>query len=108
MINEKAGKSKEKFELLSEKESLIKLRDLNTYIPNLMNYLWEKPHIVSTLIMNSDKKDIKNNLAPLFMNNFYENILSSNYMEDNLMYLLTLLLKNEINDLKTENISKSF
>ena len=42
------------------------------------------------------------------MNYFYENILSSYYIEDNLMYLLTLLLKNEINKMKYCNYPDMF
>ena len=38
------------------------------------------------------------------MNNFYENILSSKYNEDNLIYVISLLLIKEINNLeKIEN-----
>ena len=34
------------------------------------------------------------------MNNFFENVLSEYYIEDNLIIVLTLMLKNEINNLK--------
>ena len=64
--------------------------------------------MVSKIIINSDINDIKNNLAEFFANNFYENILSSYYIEDNLMLVLTLLLKNEINNLKNCNNSSDF
>ena len=75
------------------------LRDLNTYIPNMMNRLWELPEIVVSVIENTEMGDLKKHIAPFFVNNFYENILSSYYIEDNLMYVLTLLLQNEINGL---------
>ena len=42
------------------------------------------------------------------MNNFYENILSNNYIENNLMYILTLLIKEEINNLKNDNNYEQF
>ena len=63
-----------------------------------MNALWDRPNIVSKLIINSDKNDLKKNIAPFIANNFYENILSSNYIEDQLLYIIGLLLKDEINN----------
>ena len=84
------------------------LKELNNYLPNLLTYLWENPKLVSIVLSNSDIKDIKDNLAPLIVNNFYENILSSNYIEDNLMYVLGLLLKEEINTLEDINNPESF
>ena len=79
------------------------LKALNNYIPNLLTYLWENPKLVSILLSNSNIKDIEDNLASLIVNNFYENILSSYYIEDNLMYVLTLMLKEEINKLDKNN-----
>ena len=88
-----------KYELVKEKEEF--LHDLYNYLPNLVNYLWDNPKFVSYVLQNSDIGDIKNHLAPLFVNNFYENILSSYFIEDNLVYVLTMLLKNEIDKLNS-------
>ena len=79
------------------------LKELNIYVAKLMTYLWNEPKLVVNLLNTADKNDIKENLAPLITNNFYENILSSNYIEDNLLYVMTLLLQEEINNLKDEN-----
>ena len=84
------------------------LRDLNTYLPKLMNYLWEEPKVVAKLIENSNIQDIKDHLAAFFANNFYENILSSYFIEDKLMYVLSLLIKNEINNLSRSNQYEEF
>ena len=54
--------------------------------------------MVASLLINSKKEDIKNNIAPLIVNNFYENILSSSYIEDYLLYVIALILKNEIDN----------
>ena len=70
--------------------------DLNRYVSNLLKYLWEEPKIIADLLINADKKDVKNYLAPWICNNFYQNILSPNYIEDPLIYIIYLLLKNEI------------
>jgi hypothetical protein len=81
---------------------------MNTYIPKLLYYLWAKPKTVSKILYLSDKLLVKDHLAPLIVNNFYENIISSNYIEDNLMYVITLLLKNEISEINDEKDSEKF
>ena len=73
-----------------------------------MDYLWENPKIIAKIIQNADIDDIKTNLSSFIANNFYENILSSYYIEDNLMYVLTLLLKDEINNLSRTNQYETF
>ena len=79
------------------------LSNLNTFISNLIRYLWEEPKLLADILINADKKDIKEFLAPLICNNFYENILSPNYIEDPLIYIIYLLLKNEIDSIKDIN-----
>ena len=79
------------------------LKELNIYVMKLMTYLWEQPKLVASLLSTADKNDLKENLAPLIANNFFENILSPNYIEDNLLYVLTLLLQEEINDINDIN-----
>ena len=106
MIAERTKKDDRKFELVKNPGELI--RDLNTYFPKLMNYLWEQPKIVSFIIQNSGNEELREHLAPFFANNFYENILSSYFIEDNLMYVLTLLLEEEINNLNDVNQYENF
>jgi hypothetical protein len=77
-------------------------------LPNLLTYLWENPKLVATLLSNSNITDVKEHLASLIVNNFYENILSSNYIEDNLMYVLSLMIKEEINKLENVNQPETF
>ena len=96
----------ELIDLKNEEGELLK--ELNIYIVKLMTYLWEQPKLVANLLLSADKKDIKENLAPLISNNFFENILSSNYIEDNLLYVLSLLLQKEINDLDSEKDISNF
>ena len=63
---------------------------------------------MTILLSNSNTQDIKENLASLIVNNFYENILSSNYIEDNLMYVFALMLREEINSLSNINSPEIF
>lgn len=81
------------------KEELLKLKGLNIYINSLMQQLWEQPKLVYLILSNANIKDMKNNLAYFICNNFYENILNPNYLEDNLLFVISLLLKKEINNL---------
>ena len=50
----------------------------------------------------ADKKDLKNNLDHFIVHNLYENIFSSNGKQDQLLYIIALLIKEEINNLETE------
>ena len=79
------------------------LSSLTTYVTNLLKYLWEEPKILANLLIKADRSETKEFLAPLICNNFYENILSPNYIEDPLIYIIYLLLKNEINNIKDIN-----
>ena len=105
-MNERLKKDNRLLELCKNEGEI--LRDLNTYIPNLMNRLWEQPKIVVSVIEHANIDVLKEHLAPFFANNFYENILSSYYIEDNLMYVLTLLIKSEISKLNNINQSDKF
>ncbi len=75
------------------------LGDLMSYIPNLIKFLWNEPKLIYKLLLSASYKDMKDSLSDLFCNNFYENILSPNYIEHNLLHLITLLLKEEINNI---------
>ena len=92
------------FKLIEQNESL---NVLLVYIKTLIFSFCEKPELVSIIIKNADLNDLKE-IAPLFANNFYENILSSDYIENNLIYVLTLLLKDEITNLSDINQESNF
>ena len=65
-----------------------------------MNFLWSHPEVVVSIIKNAELDDLKKYLAPLFIDNFYENLFSKSSVENNLIYIFALLLKSEINELK--------
>ena len=79
------------------------LSNLNMYIPEILKYLWEEPKLLANLLIKANNEETKNYLAPLICNNFYENILSPNYIQDPLIYIIYLLLKNEIDNFKDIN-----
>ena len=103
MIAEKIGNDNRKYKLVSD----IECFGLNKiFIGKLFKILWDDPKIVSILLINSNIEEVKNNLAPFFVNNFYENILSSVYTGENLMYVISMLLIEEIKGLRKENYNK--
>ena len=110
--NTKKKKNNNSQEMLKQniliKKSYDYLDEINMYAENLLNYLWEDPKLVANLLIVSNKEDTKNYLAPLICNNFYENILSSNFIEDHLMYIIYLLLYDEINKIEDIKDSEKF
>ena len=109
MISTRLNLDDKKYELVVDNNTQCRFfKEMNTYIPKLLYYLWTKPKLVSKILCFADKSLVKNNLASLIVNNFYENIISSNYIEDNLMFVITYLLKNEINEINSENDSEKF
>ena len=107
-MNQRLNKDSRNLELVTGENEGAILGDLNTYIPKLMNNLYEQPKLVVSIIQRASINDLKNHLAPFFANNFYENILSSYYIEDNLMYVLTSLIKSEIDSLNGINQNSNF
>ena len=81
---------------------------LNQYIKNIVRYLWEEPKLVADLLIRADKEDVKTYLAPFICNNFYQNILSPNYIEDPLIYIIYILLKKEIDSMEKIDDSNNF
>ena len=90
-----------KFELIDQISEHLK--DLSNYIPKLLKYLWEDPKMMKNLLLHSDINDLKKTIAPFLTNNFYENILSINYMQENFMFVLCLLCKEEISNLNSSD-----
>ena len=95
-----------KYELVDQLAMSPIIGELNSYIPNFMFSLWKQPKIIAKLLLSSNSKEMKDNLSSLFCNNFYENILSPNYIEHNLLFLITLLLKEEIYNFSDKKVKE--
>ena len=106
IIREKNDKEIKKYELVND--LTLHLKDLSNYIPKLLKYLWDDPKTMANLLKNSKIDDIKKRLAPMITNNFYENILSFNYIQDNFLYVISILLKDEIDNLENTNDVQKF
>ena len=81
-------------------KSLDELKINKVFITHFLKGLWNYPEIIYQILINSTDEDIKTNLAPFIVNDFYCNYLSGNYMENNLLYVITLMLKDEIDKLE--------
>ena len=92
---------------MKEEEGMY-LKELNIYIIYLFNFFWKNPGLALGLIENADINDVKSNLASFFCNFFFENYLSPYSLQDNLIFIITSLLKKEIMNLNKENDYNSF
>ena len=97
-----------KYELVDDLAIAPILGELNAYIPNFMFDLWKLPKVICKLLLSANVKDMKEHLSNLFCNNFYENILSPNYIENNLLFLITLLLNEDINNIEKKKIEEPY
>ena len=84
--------------------NMDKLAINKIYISQLLKTLWSCPEIMHHVLKNTEPEVVKNNLATLVVNNCYFNFLSGNYLESNLLYIISMLLKEEID--KLENINQ--
>ena len=105
-MNQLLEKEERIYELYENDENIS--HDLKIFIPILMNKLWENPKSVALIIENTDIKILREHLAQFFVHNFYENIFSFDCIEDNLLYVLTLLMQSEIKNLNDINQADKF
>ena len=105
-INQILNKNNNKFELVKNNDEF--LIGLNSSISKIMNNLWENPEIIVSIIKKANPKYLKNFLSPLFIQSFYNNILSTHSIDNNLIYIITLLLKSEIDNLDNNILNNKF
>ena len=106
MINRKLEQEECPYYLNLEVKKLFGME--RVFIQIILEELWKKPEIMYYIITKCDPDDINYNLSSFIINNFYNNILSSSYMEDNLLYLLSLLLKDEVEQLTSPDDFNNF
>ena len=73
-----------------------------------MHQLWESPKSVATILLNANKSEINKYLAPFIVHNLYNNISSLSHKDDQLIYIMTLLLKEEIQSITDINIASNY
>ena len=100
MILQRLKHEERKYELIQPKFQRDKtFGDLINYIKYIFEFLWKNPFTVSDILSKADIFDVKKCLAHFFTINFYENNLSNNNKEGQLLYIITLQLKKEIDKL---------
>ena len=70
------------------------------YISAMLKILWNYPEAVYHILRNTENSKIENNLANFFVNNFFTNFMSGNSLENNLLFVITMMLKEEIDQIK--------
>ena len=104
MLSSQLGIHYNKYNLITndlERNNLF--QSINLYIPFFLHDIWNNPESLVTILLEADRNDVKNYLARFVTNYLYENVVSSNGQEDQLLYIITLLLKEEINNLDDDN-----
>ena len=111
MLVKRLGIDYNSYKLITEqKERNEFLGDINRYVPNFIYSIWNNPKSLAKILSLADKKDMKNNLDHFVTGYLYENIFLSNGNQDQLLYIIAILLKEEINKLEndTEKNLKNF
>ena len=90
------------------KQPTNNLNQCYSYIVNFLLSLRNDQELMFKIIQKASKDDSKKCLSSLLINNFYENILSSNYIEVELLAIIERSLKYEIDKLKNSNQPQHF
>ena len=88
---------------INDFDNLSDIGMLKIFIPKLIEALWPYPEAIFYILKNSGEYDFRDNLANFIVNNFYSNKLSSNYLENNLLYVFAMMFKDEIEQLESLN-----
>ena len=96
----KNSRFKKSFQL--EKNPKKYLSSAYTFYDDFLNLIRENQDAVINIIIAASKEEI-NQLSNFFIDNFYENILSPNFIEDELLYLIWKLLKIEFESIEKED-----
>ena len=88
--------------LIEEKEIKDYFKELFIYLTPFMKKLWNNPKSIANILLSSEKNEIEKHLAHFVTHNLYENLFSLNGKEEQLLYIIALLLKEEINNFQSK------
>ena len=103
MLFNKLGINYDKHQLITEeKQQNNEFDRLALYIPHFMKNIWDNPKSVATILSILDQKDLID-ISHFIVHNLYDNIVPTQNNEHQLMYIISLLLQKEINEMKDDN-----
>ena len=106
LIDDRVRVVSNSYQLITEEPDISQnLKGLVVYIKDFMNNLWNDPKSIFKIISKGSKSHVKE-LSHFIVHNFYDNIFSSNKKEDQLLYITSLLLKNEIRNLNNDSLNQ--
>ena len=89
-----------KSKLISSSKDIKKIfGNLLLYIERFIYELWEKPKSLAIMLLNANVEDIKENLSDFVVNNLYNNVDN----DEQLIYIITLILKQEIDNINNDD-----
>ena len=100
-IWKKVGKLKENSNYCL-KDNLDNFEINKVYISNFLKILWNYPEAIFYILNNTEKDIIEHNLASFFMNNFFNNYIRGISLENNLLFVITMMIKQEVDNFKEE------
>jgi len=107
LVDDRIKNVSNSYQLITEEAEISKsLKGLLVFIKDFMEDLWNNPKSIFKIFSKGTKIHAKE-LSHFIVHNFYDNIFSSNKKEDQLIYIVSLLLKNEIINLNNDNPSQS-
>ena len=105
MLSERLGINYKKYNLILDKKQQNKeFGNLCLFIPIFMRDLWENPKALAKILSKLSFEESKG-ISKFITLNLYDKIFTSNNNEDQLIYIISLLLKDEINNLENDNIN---
>ena len=87
---------------------LKKLETFKVYITSLFKILWDYPESIYYILKNIDISKFKEGFPDFIVNNFFGNLISEKYLQNNLLYILTMMLKDEIEQINDISEISSF
>ena len=107
MLTERLGINYNKYILLLEKKQQNKeFDDFSRFIPFFMRYFWDNPKSLYEILSKLNENESKT-IAKFVSHNLYDKLFSSNNNDQQLIYIIALLLKDEINSLKNDVIESN-
>ena len=107
LVDDRIKNVSNSYQIITKEADISKnLKGLLVFIKDFMEDLWNNPKSIFKILSKGSKRHVKE-LSHFIVHNFYDNIFSSNKKEDQLIYITSLLLKNEIINLNNDNPSQS-